>query len=191
MGEEYQEMIDTIYTLLQSMLLAIVLVFIVMTAQFESFFLPFVVIFTLPFALIGVAAFLIVTGSTFNALSGAGCLLLIGVVVNNAIVLVDHIRNLRKQGLSERDSLMKGSEDRLRPIMMTALTTIMGLLPMALGLSDIGSMMYSPLAIAVLGGLVSSTVLTPLIIPLVYSLSDDAIRFLKQVWNYATGQQDS
>jgi HAE1 family hydrophobic/amphiphilic exporter-1 len=186
MGEEYQEMIDTIYTLLQSMLLAIALVFIVMTAQFESFFLPFVVIFTFPFALIGVAFFLIMTGSTFNALSGAGCLLLVGIVVNNAIVLVDHIHNLRKQGLGERDSLMRGAQDRLRPIMMTALTTIMGLLPMALGLSDTARMMYSPLAIAVLGGLVSSTFFTPLIIPLIYSLTDDAIKFLRQLWKYAT-----
>ncbi len=189
MGEEYQEMLDVVYTLLQSMLLAIALVFIVMTAQFESFLLPFVVIFTLPFALIGVAFFLIFTRSTFNALSGAGCLLLIGIVVNNAIVLVDHIRNLRKQGLSERESLMRGAQDRLRPIMMTALTTIVGLLPMALGLSDTGQMMYSPLAIAVLGGLVSSTIFTPLIIPLIYSLSDDMIKFLQQIWKYATGQQ--
>ncbi len=188
MGEEYQEMIDTIYILLKSMLLAIVLVFIVMTAQFESFFLPFVVIFTFPFALIGVAFFLIVSRFTFNALSGAGCLLLVGIVVNNAIVLVDHIHNLRKQGLGERDSLLRGTQDRLRPIMMTALTTIMGLLPMALGLSDTARMMYSPLAIAVLGGLVSSTFFTPLIIPLIYSLTDDAINFLRQLWKYATGE---
>jgi len=182
MGEEYQEMVDAMWTLGKALMLAMVLVFLIMCAQFESVFLPFVIMFTLPFSLIGVVIGLLVSGSTFNALSGAGCLLLVGIVVNNAIVLVDHVHNLRKQGFSERESLLRAAEDRLRPIMMTAFTTMMGLLPMALGFNDTGHMIYSPLAIAVLGGLFSATYLTPTVIPIVYSLSDDLVRFFKLLW---------
>jgi len=182
MGEEFTERNEDLKTLLLAILLAMALVFLVMTAQFESFFLPFVIMFTLPFALIGVVLGLLISGATFNILSGAGCLLLVGIVVNNAIVLVDHIHNLRKQGLSDYDSLLQAASDRFRPIMMTAMTTIVGLLPMALGLNDTGRMMYSPLAIAVLGGLVVSTFLTPFIIPVIYSLSDDLVRWLARIY---------
>ena len=182
MGEEYTEMIDTMWTLGEAIFLAMIMVFLIMCAQFESIFLPFVIMFTLPFSLIGVTAGLLISRATFNALSGAGCLLLVGVVVNNAIVLVDHVHNLRKQGLSDRDSLLRASDDRLRPIMMTAITTIVGLLPMSLGLNDTGEMVYSPLAVSVLGGLFTSTYLTPTVIPVVYSLTDDAVRVLKAFW---------
>jgi len=182
LGEEFQERRENLETLAKAMLLAMILVFLVMTAQFESFFLPFVIMFTLPFAMIGVVLALLVSRATFSILSGAGCLLLIGIVVNNAIVLVDHIHNLRKQGLSDTESLLQAASDRLRPIMMTAITTIVGLLPMALGINDTGSMMYSPLAIAVLGGLIISTFLTPFVIPVIYSLSDDLLKWLKQIY---------
>lgn len=179
LGEEFQEVKRDLMILAMAIALAMVLVFLVMTAQFESFFLPFVIMFTLPFAMIGVVFALLISGATFNILSGAGCLLLVGIVVNNAIVLVDHIHNLRNRGHSEIDSLINASRDRLRPIMMTALTTIVGLLPMALGLNDTGRMMYSPLAIAVLGGLLVSTFLTPFIIPMIYSLFDDLSSWLR------------
>jgi HAE1 family hydrophobic/amphiphilic exporter-1 len=182
MGEEYQEMIDTMWTLGKAIALAMVLVFLIMCAQFESVFLPFVIMFTLPFSLIGVVIGLLASRATFNALSGAGCLLLVGIVVNNAIVLVDHVHGLRKQGLGERESLLQASSDRLRPIMMTALTTCVGLLPMALGFNDTGQMVYSPLAVTVLGGLLSATYLTPTVIPVIYSLSDDVVRGLKAFW---------
>jgi HAE1 family hydrophobic/amphiphilic exporter-1 len=180
-GEEFEERDESLRILAQALLLAMILVFLIMTAQFESFFLPFVIMFTLPFALIGVVIALLVSRATFNVLSGAGCLILIGIVVNNAIVLVDHIHNLRKEGWSDFDSLVEGARNRLRPIMMTALTTIVGLIPMALGLNDTGRMMYSPLAIAVLGGLAAATFLTPFIIPLIYSLSDDVVAALKDL----------
>ncbi len=182
MGEEFTDRNEDLKTLALAIVLAMCLVFLVMTAQFESFLLPFVIMFTLPFAMIGVVFALMIGGATFNVLSGAGCLLLVGIVVNNAIVLVDHIHNLRLQGLAEKESLLQAAEDRFRPIMMTALTTIVGLLPMALGLNDTGRMMYSPLAIAVLGGLVVSTFLTPFIIPLIYSLSDDVMRWIVRLW---------
>ncbi|MFO8058828.1 MAG: efflux RND transporter permease subunit [bacterium] len=181
LGEEFQEVKRDLMVLGVAILLAMVLVFLVMTAQFESFFLPFVIMFTLPFAMIGVVLALLISRATFNILSGAGCLLLVGIVVNNAIVLVDHIHNLRKRGYSHHDSLINASRDRLRPIMMTALTTIVGLLPMALGLNDTGRMMYSPLAIAVLGGLLVSTFLTPFIIPMIYSIFDDVSNWLRVI----------
>jgi len=184
-GEEFEERDESLKTLAQALALAMILVFLVMTAQFESIFLPYVIMFELPFALIGVVIALLISRATFNVLSGAGCLLLIGIVVNNAIVLVDHVHNLRKQGVSDYDSLIQGSRDRLRPIMMTALTTIVGLIPMALGANDTGRMMYSPLAISVLGGLAASTFLTPFIIPLIYSLSDDILAWLKRSWRAA------
>ena len=180
----YQDMIDMLYDLLFSVLLAAILVFIVMTAQFESFLLPFVIMFEIPLAAIGVSIALTITRSTFNVLSGAGCLVLIGIVVNNAIVLVSHVQNLRQQGLSDRDSILKGSRDRMRPIAMTSLTTILGVLPMAIGLNDTGRMVYSPLAIAVIGGMTFSTFFTPLVIPLVLSITDSVREGLTQVQTF-------
>jgi hydrophobic/amphiphilic exporter-1 (mainly G- bacteria), HAE1 family len=185
-GEEFEEQSDSLRTLAKALILAMILVFLIMTAQFESFFLPFVIMFELPFALIGVVFGLLIGRATFNVLSGAGCLLLIGIVVNNAIVLVDHVHNLRKQGVAPRDSLIEGSRDRLRPIMMTALTTIVGALPMALGMNDTGRMMYSPLAIAVVGGMAASTFLTPFMIPLIFSITDDVLARLRAAWRSAT-----
>ena len=184
MGEEYQQLMNMLYDLLVSVLLAVALVFIVMTAQFESFLLPFVVMFTIPLGWIGVVFALTITGSTFNILSGAGTLLLIGIVVNNAIVLVDHIKNLRKKGFEERESLIQGVRDRFRPITMTAMTTIIGLTPMAFGFNDTGKMVYSPLAIAVMGGLVASTFLTPLVIPVIYSLTDSLREWRREILSY-------
>ena len=183
LGEEFEDATGDLKTIGLAIILAMALVLIIMTAQFESFFLPFIIMFELPFTMIGVVLGLFLTGSTFNVLSGTGCLLLVGVVVNNAIVLVDHVNNLRKKGYSQRESLIQGSKDRLRPIMMTALTTIMGLLPMALGSNDTGRMMYSPLAIAVLGGLAASTFLTPFVIPVIYSMFDGLIVRLRRVWD--------
>jgi HAE1 family hydrophobic/amphiphilic exporter-1 len=184
MGEEYQDMVNMLYDLALSMLLAIALVFIVMTIQFESFLLPFVIMFEIPLAAIGVALSLALTRSTLNILSGAGVLLLVGIVVNNAIVLVDHIHNLRKQGFSARQSLLQGSRDRMRPIAMTSLTTIIGLVPMAIGLNDTGRMVYSPLAIAVIGGMMVSTFFTPLAMPLIFSLTDSIRGWLKGLFSY-------
>jgi len=184
MGEEYQDMINMMKDLGLSMALAMALVFIVMTIQFESFLLPFVIMFEIPLATIGVSLALAMTRSTLNILSGAGVLLLIGIVVNNAIVLIDHVHNLRKQGMPDRESLLIGSRDRMRPIAMTSLSTVIGLVPMAIGLNDTGRMVYSPLAIAVIGGMVVSTFLTPLAIPLIFSLTDTVRDKLKKMAGY-------
>jgi HAE1 family hydrophobic/amphiphilic exporter-1 len=180
MSDEFDKVRDAFITLLEAIALAIVLVFIIMVAQFESFLLPFVIMFSMPFAVIGVYWGLFITGNTMNVLSGAGMLLLAGIVVNNAIVLVDHINNLRKKGLNKTESLIKATSDRLRPIMMTGATTLVGLFPMALGANDQGRLIYSPLAIAVLGGIFTSTMLVPILIPVIYSYSDDAVETIKQ-----------
>lgn len=180
MSDEFDKVRDAFITLLEAIALAIVLVFIIMVAQFESFFLPFVIMFSMPFALIGIYWALFITGNTLNVLSGAGMLLLAGIVVNNAIVLVDHINNLRKKGMDKTESLIKATSDRLRPIMMTGATTLVGLFPMAIGANDQGRLIYSPLAIAVLGGIFTSTILVPLLIPVIYSYSDDVVEVVKQ-----------
>lgn len=182
MGDQFDDVREAFTTLGIAIALAIVLVFIVMVAQFESFFLPFVIMFSMPFGLIGVYWFLYIAGHTLNVLSGAGVLLLAGVVVNNAIVLVDHVNQLRARGLDRHQSLVQATEDRLRPILLTAVTTIVGLIPMAMGASDQGRLIYSPLAVAVLGGMLTSTLLIPLLIPTIYSISDDAVARLRRWW---------
>jgi HAE1 family hydrophobic/amphiphilic exporter-1 len=175
MGDQFDKIRDAFITLITAIGLAIILVFIVMVAQFESFFLPFVIMFSMPFGVIGVYWGLYLTGNTINIISGAGILLLAGIVVKNAIVLVDHVNILRLRGETRWQSLMDGSRDRLRPILMTTLTTIVGLSPMAMGANDQGRMIYSPLAIAVFGGMLTSTVLIPIITPTIYSISDDVV----------------
>jgi len=179
MGDQFDKIRDAFITLGTAIALAIILVFIVMVAQFENFFLPFVIMFSMPFGAIGVYWALYLTGNTINILSGAGMLLLAGIVVNNAIVLVDHVNILRRRGESRFQSLMGASRDRLRPILMTAATTIVGLFPMAMGANDQGRMIYSPLAISVLGGMLTSTILIPIITPTLYSASDDVVIRLK------------
>lgn len=188
MGGKFDDMQDSFKTLFTAIILALILVFLLMIAQFESFFIPFIVMFSIPFAMVGVFWGLFLTGNTLNILSGTGMLLLSGIVVNNAIVLVSHISDLRKAGLNEMESLIQASHDRLRPILMTAMTTIMGLVPMAMGSSDPGRAVYAPLAIAVLGGFVSSTIMIPLVIPLIYSLTDDLNSWMKKGWVAARSQ---
>jgi HAE1 family hydrophobic/amphiphilic exporter-1 len=154
-----------------ALLLAIFLVYLVMASQFESLIHPFVILFTIPLALVGAVLALLVTGTTVNIVALIGVIMLVGIVVNNAIVLVDLINQLRAQGVERHDAIMQAGEARLRPILMTSLTTALGLLPMALGFGE-GSEVRTPMAITVIGGLIVSTLLTLLVIPVVYSLMD-------------------
>ena len=151
--------------------LAIFLVYIVMASQFESFLHPFVIMFSIPLALIGVIVILFLTGIPLSVVVFLGVIMLAGIVVNNAIVLVDYINHLRRSGLSKLEAIVQAGEVRLRPILMTTSTTVLGLLPMALGLGD-GAEIRTPMAITVVAGLISSTLLTLVIIPTVYSLMD-------------------
>ena len=161
--------------MLLALALAVILVYIVMAAQFESFKYPLVIMFSVPLMIIGVAIGLFVTNTPISVTAIIGILVLVGIVVNNGIVLVDYINQRKAAGLSSFDAIISSVRDRVRPILMTALTTILGLLPLALGIGE-GTEMNQPMGIAVIGGLISSTFLTLYIIPVIYSLFDRQTR---------------
>ncbi|MCB9533076.1 MAG: efflux RND transporter permease subunit [Myxococcales bacterium] len=156
-----------------AVLLAIVFVFLLMGVLFESVVLPFSILLSIPFAFVGVYWALFLTKTSFDLMAGIGVILLIGVVVNNAIVLVDRIGELRSQGVDRAEAIALAGEQRLRPILMTAATTIFGLVPMAIGTTSLVGIPYSPLGRAVMGGLVASTLLTLFVVPLFYASLDD------------------
>jgi HAE1 family hydrophobic/amphiphilic exporter-1 len=170
MGGGFKEQMNTFRDLGFIILLALVLVYMIMVGQFESFKEPFIIMFTVPLALIGVVWMLFFTGTTINMQSLMGVLLLGGIVVNNAIVYITYTNQLRReQGMSLFDSVVEAGRVRLRPILMTALTTSFGLIPMALGIGA-GSEMRAPMARSVIGGLLLSTFLTLVFIPVIYTL---------------------
>jgi hydrophobic/amphiphilic exporter-1 (mainly G- bacteria), HAE1 family len=156
-----------------AMILSVTLVFLLMGVLFESFILPLAVIIAVPFSFLGVWWALFLTGTDMSMMAMIGMVILIGVVVNNAIVLVDLTNRLRQEGKERIAALLQAGQHRLRPILMTTCTTICGLLPMALGGSEMIGMPYAPMGRAMIGGLMFSTVLTLLIVPLFYILLDD------------------
>lgn len=169
-GGDYEEQQKSFRELLLSCVLALVLVYMVMACQYESLRDPFVVMFSVPLAAIGVILMLFLTGTTFNVQSFIGCIMLGGIVVNNAILLVDHTNLLRrKSSMAIRDAIEEAGRRRLRPILMTAMTTITALVPLALGLGE-GGEAQAPMARAVIGGLLSSTLITLVFVPVVYSI---------------------
>ena len=169
-GQE-EEMQRSLGSLTFAMALAIFLVYLVMASQFESFLHPFVIIFTLPLAAIGAVLALLVTGRSITIVAMIGFVMLAGIVVNNGIVLIDAINQLRREGVEKYAAITQAGIARMRPIFMTSATTILGLLPMAIGLGE-GAELRAPLAITVIGGLSVATVLTLFVIPVVYSLLD-------------------
>lgn len=171
-GGENEEMVDSFKSLAQALILAVILVYMIMASQFESLVYPFIIMFSVPFALTGAIGGLVITGRTLSVPAFIGIIMLSGIVVNNAIVLVDYINTLRSRGEERNTAILKAGPVRLRPILMTALTTMLGLLPMALGLGE-GSESQAPLATAVIGGLGFSTILTLVVIPVMYTLIDD------------------
>ncbi|MDN4753456.1 efflux RND transporter permease subunit [Porphyromonadaceae bacterium W3.11] len=148
--------------------LGIALVYMVMAAQFESFKDPFIILFAIPFTLVGVIWAFYITGITLSVTTFIGLIMLLGIVVNNGIVLVDYINMLRKRGYQLRDAVMEAGRSRLRPVLMTSLTTILGMLPMALS-TGMGHEMNSPLAVTIIGGLLISTLVTLLLVPAIYT----------------------
>jgi HAE1 family hydrophobic/amphiphilic exporter-1 len=154
-----------------ALLLAIFLVYLVMASQFESFLHPFVIIFTIPLAIIGAVFALWITSSKISVVVFIGSILLAGIVVNNAIVLIDRINQMRAKGEEKIKAIIESGKSRLRPIIMTMLTTTLGLLPLAIGMGE-GVEVRAPMAITVIGGLTISTLLTLIVIPVVYSLVD-------------------
>jgi HAE1 family hydrophobic/amphiphilic exporter-1 len=165
-----------------NMLLALFMVYLVMASLFESLSHPFAIMLSLPFGLVGVAWMLYFTGTPFNIMAKIGLLVLVGVVVNNGIVLLDHVHNLREGGLDRTQAILVGCRDRLRPILMTTLTTIVGLIPLAIGDSGVFEMRYFPLARTVMGGMISSTILTLFVLPTYYTVFDDVAQWIMGLW---------
>ncbi len=166
---DFEEQQKAFKELVISLILALVLVYMVLACQYESFLNPLVVMFSVPFAAIGVLVTLFLTATTLNIQSYLGCIMLGGIVVNNAILLVDQTSRLVRKGVHTQEALMEAGRRRLRPILMTTLTTILGLLPLALGIGE-GSEAQAPLARAVVGGLAGSTLITLVLIPVIFSL---------------------
>lgn len=168
---EQEEMTKSFRSLIFAFSLAVLLVYMIMAAQFESLRHPLLILFTLPMGLIGAVWALLITGQTLNVISIIGMVVLAGIVVNDAIVKVDYTNQLRKRGLAVREAIMEASRVRLRPILMTTVTTALGLFPMSLGLGK-GAELQQPLAISVIGGLMLSTFLTLILIPLAYEMAE-------------------
>ena len=166
-----EEMETSLQSLYFALVLAIFLVYVVMASQFESLVHPFVIMFTVPLALIGVVVALYVAQVALSVVVFIGLIMLAGIVVNNAIVLIDYINTLRRTGMEKTEAIIQAGAVRLRPIAMTTATTVLGLLPMALGLGE-GAEIRTPMALTVIAGLISATFLTLVVIPTVYSLVD-------------------
>lgn len=171
-GGENAEMMESFASLAMALLLAILLVYAVMAVQYESFFNPFVIMFSIPTCIIGVVLALLITNRAFSITAFIGIIMLVGIVVANAIVYVDYLKKLRDRGMERNSAIVEAGRVRLRPILMTAFTTILAMLPMAIGLGE-GSETMSPLATVVIGGLLVSTLITLVLVPVVYSIFDD------------------
>jgi HAE1 family hydrophobic/amphiphilic exporter-1 len=170
-GGQRQEMALSFNSMRLAMILAMILVYLVMAAQFESLIHPLIIMATIPFGLIGVVLILIATGTSISVVVLIGVIMMAGIVVNNAIILVDTINQLKRAGVEPIRAVMEAAPRRLRPILITTATTVLGLLPMALGFGE-GSEIRSPMAITVIGGLIFSTLLTLILIPTVYAAVD-------------------
>ena len=160
---------DAIEQLLLMLLLGIVLVYLVMVAQFQSLRSPLIVMFTIPLAFTGGFLALLLAGIEVSVISLIGFVMLVGVIVNNGIVLVDYINQLRLEGMGRREAIIEAGVTRLRPILMTSLTTILGLVVMAFG-KDVGTALMQPVALVCIGGLLYATLMTLLVVPCMYDI---------------------
>src|SRR3546814_1720344 len=170
-GGQGEELSQSIRSLLMAFGLAIFLVYLVMASQFESLLHPFVILFTIPLALVGAVLALLLTRSPVSVVVFIGLILMVGLVVKNAIILIDKVNQLREEGVAKREALVEGARSRLRPIVMTTMCTLFGFLPLALAVGE-GAEVRSPMAITVIGGLLVSTLLTLVVIPVGYDLLD-------------------
>jgi len=178
-GGSYEDMQKSFAELALAFLVSIALIYMIMAAQFESLSQPFVIMFTVPLAYIGVILGLVVTGKTLSVPAIMGLVILIGIVVKNGIVMIDYINQLRERGVEKTQAIIQGASIRLRPIVMTSLTTIVGMLPMAFSTRE-GSEMSAPMATAVAFGLLVSTLLTLFVLPLIYSIVEDLTPRIKR-----------
>ncbi|MEM9103173.1 MAG: efflux RND transporter permease subunit [Pseudomonadota bacterium] len=183
-GRSFDREEKTGQVMLMNLLLAIMMIYIVMAALFESLLFPTAVISGIIFSVVGVYWFFLITDTTLSFMANIGILVLMGVVVNNGIVLIDHINQLRSQGYERHQALVQAGKDRLRPILMTVATTILGLVPLSMGGAQVGGdgPSYSPMARAIIGGLSFSTIISLLILPLIYTGLDNLRSAWKQFW---------
>ncbi len=169
MGGAVEDMMESMMDLALLLVLSLVLTYLVMASQFESLKMPLIIMFSIPFAFSGVVLAHLVTGITMSVISMVGGVMLVGIVVKNAIVLVDYINLMRDRGYELREAIVLSGKSRLRPVLMTSLTTILGMLPLAMSKGD-GSEIWSPMGIAVIGGLIFSTMVTLILIPVIYQM---------------------
>jgi HAE1 family hydrophobic/amphiphilic exporter-1 len=174
-GGEAEEQKEAFADLLFLLILAVALVYMVMAAQFESLLDPFIVMFAIPFTFTGVILAFLITGTTLSVISFLGIVMLTGIVVNNAIVLISYINILRARGLSMIEAVTAGGRDRLRPVLMTALTTMFAMIPLALSHGE-GSEIWQPLGITMIGGLLVSTLITLLFVPTLYAIFEAKVK---------------
>lgn len=172
LGEHLAELESNWFSFTSSLMMAVVLVYLVMASLFESYILPLSILTTVPLSFLGVLWLFFLSGTPFDVVTLIGCILMVGLIVNNGIVIVDHINQLRLQGMPRNDAIRRAGADRFRPVMMTAITTILGCVPLALTTSG-GGVTFQGLGRAVVGGMTAGTVLTLVIVPLFYSLLDD------------------
>lgn len=176
---EAQDMEESFGYMAESLILAVILVYLILAAQFESFFEPFAIMLSLPLSIVGMAGMLMLTGDTVNIMSLIGLIMLMGLVTKNAILLVDYAKVLRERGMERREAVITSGRTRLRPILMTTLAMIFGMLPLAFALGS-GAEMRAPMARAVIGGLLTSAVLTLLVVPVMYTLLNDFSVWLRK-----------
>ncbi|HUX56035.1 MAG TPA: efflux RND transporter permease subunit [Bacteroidales bacterium] len=182
-GEELKRK-DSMSNLSFALMLSLVLVFMVMAAQFESVIQPFVIMLTIPLAGVGTVLTFFLLGRTMNMMAYIGIIMLGGIAVNNAIILIDRINQLRENGMEKKEAIVLAGTQRIRPILMTSLTTILALLPLTIGIGESASL-RAPMALAVIGGLVSSTLLTLVVIPCVYWVFDSLSKWLTGIGKVA------
>jgi len=185
-GGQSEELDSSVNSLIFALALAIFLVYLVMASQFESLLHPFVIMFSIPLAAVGAVLALKLTGNAVSVVVFIGLIMLVGIVVKNAIVLIDRVNQLREAGMDKRAAIVQGAESRLRPIVMTTLCTLIGFLPLAIGLGD-GAEVRAPMAITVIGGLLVSTLLTLVVIPIVY----DRLDFRGDAWYRARAERQA
>ncbi|MDQ0206224.1 efflux RND transporter permease subunit [Alkalicoccobacillus murimartini] len=174
-GGEQEILDDSINSMILAIVLAAVFIYLIMAAQFESFKLPFIIMFTVPLVVIGLSIALVVTQTAIGITAFIGLIILLGIVVNNGIVMLDFVNQLKAKGMSTHDALVESVQLRTRPIIMTSATTILGMVPLALAFGE-GAELQQPMAVAIIGGLISGTFLTLVVIPVIYSLLDGETR---------------
>jgi HAE1 family hydrophobic/amphiphilic exporter-1 len=183
MGGAVEDMAESMMDLTLLLVLSLILTYLVMASQFESLKMPLIIMFSIPFAFSGVILAHLITGVTMSVISMVGGVMLVGIVVKNAIVLVDYINLMRERGLELKDAIVVSGKSRLRPVLMTSLTTILAMLPLAMSRGS-GSEIWSPMGIAVIGGLIFSTLVTLILVPVIYQMMLQRSARRKKTYEY-------